>query len=1077
VTKIIRLQGAGAGVTTITAGGASGTYLIEYNPTDATADYLFEITGFTFTLPGQRHGIYIDQTHSTTAELKKTRIHHNTFNQDTFRYVPISATANFASAVVDNNIFNGHQGFQLIGTDKNAWENLIATHGSGAGLYFEDNYYNMTVANAINDGARGSRWVVRYNTIAINQNTDSVFTFDMHGNQAGGGGLSGSMSGEIYGNSIIDTYARVSLLFDQRGGKALVFNNYDSVNRGDYFGPRVRNEYGEDTFPVVNPAGQPQYVSDTYIWSNYNAATLLPVDFEDATGTATGGGANYLDDTSKDIKTAAYTCGGLSTPTIFSCGLYITGGTGAGQYGLISGVTTNRVTITTNWATQPTSGSTYRIIFDGYNEVDENKTFWMMRKTGTFNGDGSASHGGGVGCGTLASRPTTCTTGVGYWATNQSCSSPLTGMVGINPTTPISGTLYKCTAPNTWTAYYTPYTYPHPLRTDCTYYPELCNSSTKTINAASCSQEDVQAAIDSAQDGNTVIVPAGNCTWTTPHCYGSSNYCAAIQIVKKSVFLQGAGVDKTIIVNRVPYTWNNLAIYVQSQAGKPVRITGFTFTDEGYTYSTAIGIDGSSKNSRIDHCKFSKGLNRVAFNGGTEGIIDHCEFINPDVGVRINGDSNAAWSRPIIPGTNNAVFVEDNNFTLNSDFGSHQSDEMIYPQDGARPVVRYNTYNATTYTRDDTPPLCSSHGNWGGVAPYYQDYRGQPIYEIYENKVFLNRSYNPMFGGAWRGGSVIIHNNNVTKLRPNSVEPITGFTEEEGWTIGGLWCYPYWTPNTNYALGDKRQSVPYNGYYYQVTTDNGASGSTEPNWPTVVNAVVNDGGLTWTNMGAAPCPIKITWPANDQVMNSFVWNNYFNGMPNDNTYLHQTTVNGYGYDDVFIQQNRDYFLHAPEPSGGRESYVMNSECTASGTPAPCCDGNGLGHCSAGHYDALIFIPSGPNAYYPYTPYIYPHPLTVAPFGTDICGEGAIASSCWCQGMKSTGYCCNGYYQTTDCGGVVQPVPGDINGDRSVDINDLVLMALHFGQKNSHPLWNATADVVANNEIDIFDVVFVASRFT
>jgi hypothetical protein len=69
----------------------------------------------------------------------------------------------------------------------------------------------------------------------------------------------------------------------------------------------------------------------------------------------------------------------------------------------------------------------------------------------------------GVGCGTLASRPVTCTTGVGYWATNQSCSD-LAGMVGANPTTPISGTLYKCTAPNTWTAFYTPYTYPHPLR-------------------------------------------------------------------------------------------------------------------------------------------------------------------------------------------------------------------------------------------------------------------------------------------------------------------------------------------------------------------------------------------------------------------------------------------------------------------------------------------------------------------------------------------------------------------------------------------------------------------------------------
>ena len=37
-------------------------------------------------------------------------------------------------------------------------------------------------------------------------------------------------------------------------------------------------------------------------------------------------------------------------------------------------------------------------------------------------------------------------------------------MVGVNPSNPISGTLYKCTSPNTWTAFYTPFPYPHPLR-------------------------------------------------------------------------------------------------------------------------------------------------------------------------------------------------------------------------------------------------------------------------------------------------------------------------------------------------------------------------------------------------------------------------------------------------------------------------------------------------------------------------------------------------------------------------------------------------------------------------------------
>jgi hypothetical protein len=73
--------------------------------------------------------------------------------------------------------------------------------------------------------------------------------------------------------------------------------------------------------------------------------------------------------------------------------------------------------------------------------------FGLHAEPGTFNGTA------GVGQGTysqLTSYPT-CTAGpggntpgVGFWATDQN-------------------TLYVCNPTNTWTAYYTPYTYPHPL--------------------------------------------------------------------------------------------------------------------------------------------------------------------------------------------------------------------------------------------------------------------------------------------------------------------------------------------------------------------------------------------------------------------------------------------------------------------------------------------------------------------------------------------------------------------------------------------------------------------------------------
>lgn len=75
---------------------------------------------------------------------------------------------------------------------------------------------------------------------------------------------------------------------------------------------------------------------------------------------------------------------------------------------------------------------------------------WWTQTASTFTG------ATGAGYGTLASRPSSCTAGVGYWATDQGNWNQ-SGSGG-------QGELYTCTATNTWTLYYTPYTYPNPLQ-------------------------------------------------------------------------------------------------------------------------------------------------------------------------------------------------------------------------------------------------------------------------------------------------------------------------------------------------------------------------------------------------------------------------------------------------------------------------------------------------------------------------------------------------------------------------------------------------------------------------------------
>lgn len=76
------------------------------------------------------------------------------------------------------------------------------------------------------------------------------------------------------------------------------------------------------------------------------------------------------------------------------------------------------------------------VVFSNDLTIDPNRDFYTSASPFTA--------AAGTGSGVLSARPATCTPYVAYWATD-------------------TNTLYQCSAPNTWTAYYTPYTYPHPL--------------------------------------------------------------------------------------------------------------------------------------------------------------------------------------------------------------------------------------------------------------------------------------------------------------------------------------------------------------------------------------------------------------------------------------------------------------------------------------------------------------------------------------------------------------------------------------------------------------------------------------
>ena len=60
--------------------------------------------------------------------------------------------------------------------------------------------------------------------------------------------------------------------------------------------------------------------------------------------------------------------------------------------------------------------------------------------------------------------------------------------------------------------------------------------------------------------------------------------------------------------------------------------------------------------------------------------------------------------------------------------------------------------------------------------------------------------------------------------------------------------------------------------------------------------------------------------------------------------------------------------------------------------------------------------------------------------------------------------------------ITETIEGDVNGDFTVDIYDVVLLARAFGSKPGDPNWDPNADVVVDNSIDIYDVVTVSRNF-
>ena len=408
--KAISIIGAGTSSTNITAG--TWPYL---NITPTTTNFV-SITGFHFNNANHTNdpGIRVNGTPGSGDV--GLRFHHNEIINAGSIGMEFDG---LAYGLVDHNTFTmGSQIAQMIrvlGETSStngalAWDVPLQL-GTNQFVYIEDNtFIGNPSCDGVTDSYNGGRSVVRHNILW----------------SCGGGGHGTDTGGhrsmaytEMYSNQFNylsgDQEKRVATI---RGGTGLFYDNTQGVagiNNGITVQYWRMSSYQNGSWGRCNGT---QYKMDSNFQGASTGGTYL-FQFTDADSHCTTGGTctRFFDGPSINL---GYPC--RDQP-----------GVGPGQV-LMPLYAWNNTPALGGIGTY--CGGISDCLMD--TGIVANRDYFNYVSSG-FNGTV------GTGRGTLAARPATCTAKVGYWSTTDN-------------------TLYQCSSTNTWTVYYRPYTYPHPLQ-------------------------------------------------------------------------------------------------------------------------------------------------------------------------------------------------------------------------------------------------------------------------------------------------------------------------------------------------------------------------------------------------------------------------------------------------------------------------------------------------------------------------------------------------------------------------------------------------------------------------------------
>jgi hypothetical protein len=293
-----------------------------------------------------------------------------------------------------------------------------------------------------------------------------------------------------------------------------------------------------------------------------------------------------------------------------------------------------------------------------------------------------------------------------------------------------------------------------------------CAGATLICTATTNSMVNVQTAINTAEDGDTVIIPTGAVTWqwTSTNCSLTNpvSACGRVRIQGKGIHLKGS---PGLLITHLSATILDArsALRVQEDTTHSVRVSDLTFreTNNDY-YLIEVHSGGSGGKPVLLHNNTCQGINCARFVRFyvDRGVV-YLNTMISTVGASVSNNrqfvsckgSQKSWESLPTYGTEDVngtfhLYVEDNDVRSIS--------ETIDIDDGCRMVVRHNT-------------ILSGH-----VGSHGQDtsFIGCRYGEVYGNTFGRDPANNNSQGGRYVGGrgcSWRIHHNTSPNIT-NDVE-------------------------------------------------------------------------------------------------------------------------------------------------------------------------------------------------------------------------------------------------------------------------------------------------------------------